>query len=173
MSVNHPRSSDATWRIKTALEGLAYYGGLEYKGHQWSATDQAWHVVASPLLAPTGTTTELYVCENFKTVKWKNPEMRDKLRELVKANAESDHRARIVNNTPGELVKAVKLHIDGREKVHEFNLGPGPCGRTVRALKFLDKGPTLEIHQFCEDATRADVFTYRVDKLVHWTIYRP
>lgn len=171
MSVNHPRSADAAWRIKTVLDGLAYYGGLEYKGHQWSAADQAWLVVAQPKLYPQN--TELYVCEDFKTVKWKNPELRDKLRKLVRENAESDHRARIVNSTPGELVKAVKLHIDGREKAHEFNLGPGPCGRTVRALKFLDKGPTLEIHQFCEDAARADVFTYRADKLVHWTIYRP
>lgn len=171
MSINHPQSADATWRIKTALINCDYYGGLDYVGHQWSASDQAWHVIAKPKLWPQH--AELYVCENFKTVKWKNPELRDKLRELVKANAEQDHRARVVNNTPGELVKAVKLHIDGREKVHEFNLGPGPCGRTVRALKFLDKGPTLEIHQFCEDATRADVFTYRVDKLVHWTIYHP
>lgn len=171
MSINHPHSSDATWRIKKALINCDYYGGLEYKSHQWSAADQAWHVVAQSKLYPQD--TELYICEDFKTIQWKNPELRDKLRKLVRENAESDHRARIVNNTPGELVKAVKLHIDGREKVHEFNLGPGPCGRTVRALKFLDKGPTLEIHQFCEDAARADVFTYRVDKLVHWTIYRP
>lgn len=148
---------------------------LSYLGHVWSPADNHWMVKCHTTLKPDAVVT-LYVSQDFNGHEAGSHVLWDELVEILKARKKRDRRAAILNDTPGNYCSAFKLYFrpteqSGEKNEHHYHLGPGPCGRTVRALKVEVKDDLIRIHQFCEDSDSPDVFTYKTFCLTSWRHY--
>lgn len=171
MSINVSRLNDREFSLRSYLG--ANFRGYELVNHMWSTMDDSWQ--CNILHKPTGTKLQAYIRidSGSITIRWVDPEVKKVCHEHDAAIERKERRARHANECKGEWFSVVRLYLKAATegKPHEFKHGLGPCGRNVVFLKVEDLGSKLKVYQYCDDETRPDVFVYRTDELIRWSLY--